>query len=121
MKMSEAFPSKYLKAADLDGEKRVLQIAEVKRELVGQGEEQEYKPVVYFEDEDKGLILNATNGRSISGMYGDESDDWTGCFVTLYPAWVDAFGKQTEAIRIEPRPPAQTKRPSKPEPDDVPF
>ena len=39
-------------------------------------------------------------------MYGPETNEWKGKRVTLYPAVVSAFGKDAEAIRVRPNPPA---------------
>lgn len=102
IKMSQAFPSKYVKAADLGGKEIKLTIARVAMEEVGQGQNVETKPVVYFNGTDKGLVLNVTNGNNISHMYGDDSDGWIGKQVTLFPAWVDFAGKTVEAIRVKP-------------------
>ncbi len=119
MRMSQAFPSTYLKAADLDDEKWVVTIEEIKMELVGQGEDQTHKPVAYFRELEKGLVLNKTNGTAISTIYGDESDDWSGQRITLFSTWVDFGGKQVEAIRVEPRRPAKAA-PAAPAAPDVP-
>lgn len=41
-------------------------------------DEMEDKVVVLFKETKYGLILNKTNANTLSEMYGDESDDWTG-------------------------------------------
>lgn len=99
MNINEAFPSKYLKAADIDGNP-VVTIASVVEEEVGK--DKEVRPVLYFDDEDKGIILNKTNATNISKLYGYETDDWVGKKVMLGTTYVDFQGQSVEAIRIYP-------------------
>ena len=96
MNINAAFPSTYLKAADLQGRKVRIAIDQVKLEDVGG----EHKPVLYFLDKDRGLVLNKTNGSIISELYGPETDEWHGKVITLYPARVEFQGKIVDAIRV---------------------
>jgi len=100
MKMSEMFPSKYLKAGDLEGD-TVLTIAGVVKETMKgrDGSQDEEKNVLLFSDS-KPMVLNVTNGHAIESLYGDESDDWIGKKVTLYVAEVYAYGENTQALRV---------------------
>lgn len=102
MKMSDAFPSKYLKAADLNGARVRVTIDRVVFEEIGQGEDKDRKPVLYFKGKEKGVVMNKTNATNIALMYGDEMDDWAGVSVELFPAMVDFQGRSVEAIRIRP-------------------
>ena len=98
IKMSAAFPSKYLKAADLQG-----QTANVVIERIEMGEmdnADDRKPIVYFKNKQKGLVLNKTNSNKIVSVYGDDSDGWIGKPITLFTAWVDFRGETVEAIRV---------------------
>lgn len=108
MKMSEAFPSKYLKAdVDVPDEGSIMfTIANVQMETLGQGQDADDKPVVYFEESEKGLVLNKTNGNTLVSLYGDDSDDWTGKRVNLFSTDVDFGGKATRAIRVSSKKPA---------------
>lgn len=99
MKISAAFPSKYLRAADLDGRQITVEIANVELEEVGTGEEP--KPVLYFQGKAKGVVLNKTNAHTISAVYGDDTDDWIGQGVTLFSAHVDFQGRSVESIRVK--------------------
>lgn len=103
MKMSEAFPSNYLKAADLQGRTIKATISVVQIEPVGQ--DKENKPVVYFVGKEKGLVLNKTNGMMIAYVFGDDTDDWGGAEIELYPTMTSFAGKPVEAIRVNVRPP----------------
>jgi hypothetical protein len=107
MKMSDLFPSKYVKAADLNGKHITLTIKELRVEEMGHGSEKERKAVIYFERATKGLVLNRTNAMIIASLYGDESDDWRGCRITIYPTKVRAFGSMQDAIRVREEIPAQ--------------
>lgn len=99
MRIDAAFPSDYLKAADLEGKQVVYTIESVKVEEIGQKRDQ--RPVVYFEGEDKGLVLNKTNARVISEAYGLDTDDWTGHQIALYEKMVEFEGKEVPAIRVK--------------------
>src|SRR6266851_4721729 len=81
MHIESAFPSKYLKGADLNGKTVRATIDRVEIEEVGDGDR---KPVVYFRNSDKGLALNRINADTISSIYGPETDDWQGLVVELY-------------------------------------
>jgi hypothetical protein len=109
VKMSDLFPSKYVKASDLNGRTVTLTIKELRVEEMGHGSEKERKPVLYFERATKGLVLNRTNAMIIAGLYGDESDDWVGKRISIYPARVKAFGTVQDAIRVREEIPAQPK------------
>lgn len=116
MKISDVFPSKYVKAADLEGRTVTLTIKRVAvEEMANHAGEKERKAVVYFEKATKGLVLNATNARAIAGLYGDETDHWMGKRVSIYPTRVKAFGAVHDCIRVREEIPAQPK-PSQPQP-----
>jgi arabinogalactan endo-1,4-beta-galactosidase len=95
MKMSEEFPSKYLKAADLQGREVRVTMAHVEREKIGD----DNKPVLYFKGKEKGVVLNKTNAGTISDAYGDDSDDWYDQPLILFSVMVDFQGKVGPAIR----------------------
>lgn len=97
MNMDEAFPSKFLKASDLQGRKHTLTIAGIEMDEVGDGP----KPIVYFNGKDKGLVLNKTNTQMIVGNFGAESDGWIGKNIILYPTKTQYQGQMVDAIRVE--------------------
>ena len=97
MDMRKAFPSEYLKVADLDGRELKLTITNVKMaDLNG-----EMKPVVYFKEKKEGLVLNRTNNKSIQKALGWDSKKWVGCSIILFPTDVPFKGDVVEAIRIK--------------------
>ncbi len=104
MNINAVFPSNYLKADQFE-EDRTVTIREVKIESLGQGSDADDKPILYFEETEKGLVLNRTNANTVAGMYGPETDAWTGQRVTLGMSYVDFQGKQTASIRVRPKRP----------------
>lgn len=98
--MNDAFPSKWLRADDIDGETPVI-IADVTMEPIA---DDERKPVIWFEGYDKGMVLNKTNANNVSGLYGPDSDGWIGKSMLLATAMVDFQGKSTRALRLYPPP-----------------
>lgn len=100
MKMSETFPSKYLKAADLGGREIKVIMQNVEMEQVGQdSDENKMKPVLYFKGKEKGVVLNKTNATTIGDHYGDDTDDWYDQPLILFSMKVDFQGKVTDSIR----------------------
>ena len=96
--------SKYLKAADLPQEKK-FRIKHVTEEQIGPDKER--KLVVWFTNDQRGLVLNLTNNRVIRGAYGDNTDDWVGKIVVIFPTMADFRGKMTPALRVRISPPKQ--------------
>lgn len=107
MNINEAFPSKYLKASDLQGGTPTVTIERVEMEMMGD----DRKMVVYFQGKTKGLVTNKTNANNIAALYGDDTDDWIGQKIVLVEAMVDFQGKSVPAIRIRgPKPQQQQQR-----------
>lgn len=100
MNIGQAFASKWLKSSDIGDDDLVLTISDVVIETVGQGEQEEQKPVVYFTETDKGLVLNKTNADSIAKLHGPETDEWAGKRIALFATEVDFGGKQVLALRV---------------------
>jgi hypothetical protein len=109
MRLNDAFPSKYLKADhDVPEEGQlVVTIRRVEIETLGQGKDAEDKPVVYFDETEKPLVLNRINFATIAKVLNsDDTDDWTGRRIALYSADV-TFGKdQMRGIRVRSKAPA---------------
>jgi len=101
MKIISLFPSKYLRAGDLDGDL----IVTMKSLIVGDITQEE-KPVLYFREEAKGLVLNKTNGKTIGSLHGSETDNWAGKRIILYSTEVDFRGEIVDAIRVRRQIPA---------------
>lgn len=89
--------SEYLKAADLQGREAAVVISQVKFEKMD-GKD---RAVLFFLGKTKGLMLNKTNINNIVQLYGEETNDWNGKEIVLYPSMVDYQGKSVEAIRVK--------------------
>ncbi len=102
MKSESVFPSKYLKAEELDDELTVTIKKVVMEEMESKDGRSQDKPVAYFKEINKGLVVNKTNWSIIAKQHGDESDDWVGKQITLFVMDVEAFGEMVNAIRVRP-------------------
>jgi len=100
MKISSAFPSKYLKASDVDemGGQLTYTVRKVVIEEVGQDRQE--KPVVYFRQTQLGLVLNRTNAGRLSASLGEETDGWIGKQVVLETEQVPMRGQLVASIRV---------------------
>lgn len=93
----------YLGHWDLQGREVTVRIAKVTAgELTAQGGRKSKRPLVYFEGKEKALVLNATNGKVVAGLYGTMTEAWVGKEVTLYPTTTSMGGETVECIRIKP-------------------
>ena len=113
MKISQAFPSDYIRSSDLNGREVRVVIKKVKIEEVGR--EKEERPVIYFEGKEKGMVLNKTNANAIATAFGDDTDDWTGGEVILYVAMTEYQGKSIEGLRVKIAPSRAASRRPDPE------
>lgn len=126
MKLSQAFPSNFLKAEDLGGKSVTLTIQSVEMEEMGQGRDKENKLVIQFAKTDKKLICNKTNAKTIEKLYGDDTDAWVGQRITISPREVEFQGNMVWAIRVSLTKPVAavpiTKAAATPAPvDEPPF
>lgn len=111
MNINDAFPSKYLKCSDLEGQSVELTIKSIELEEV---EETETRPIVYFSDATKGLCLNKTNAAMIADTLGDETTAWVGHKISLFPDKTQFKGKIVDCIRVKvPRPEPAAGEPAK--------
>lgn len=118
MKIGEAFPSKYLKASDLQGRRVAVTIHSVDMENIGDDTD---KLVIYFQGKDKGFVCNRTNANMIAEIIGsEETDEWTGQKIVLYSTKVDFQGRRVDAIRVD-YPQDRPKAPSPVTDDGIPF
>ncbi len=138
MNIDTAFPSKYLKAADLpeDGTAIPFKIEKVETEEVGR--DKNIKPVIYFAGQEKGLVANKTNCNTIAKALGSrDTEDWIGKSILLYSTEVQFGDEMVESIRVKVRPaplapPLEPSRPlsgrpsprtgaATPDDDEIPF
>lgn len=111
MKISDEFPSQFLKASDLKGREVRLTMDRVEREKIGQ----DMKLVLYFKGSDRGLALNKTNAFTISDAYGEDTDDWRDQPVILFSIKTEYQGKVVDGLRCRV-PTARDNKPPKADP-----
>jgi hypothetical protein len=99
MNINQVYPRKYAIGQDIDGKEPTLAIRTVTLEQMGEAHDK--KPVIWFIGAKKGVVLNKPMARTIADMYGPETDNWTGKYVTLYTEAVRAFGEDHCAIRAK--------------------
>lgn len=97
MNIDSYYPSKYLKASDV-AEPISLVIEAVGDEQMRDGGS---KPVCFFTQEERGLILNKTNSQVLRAAFGAETDAWAGKKIRLVSEKTDFAGKRVDAIRIQ--------------------
>lgn len=105
MKVNQLFPSKYMSGDDLGGKAWSFKITAVRLEEMHnrQTNSKIKKPVVYFAGPKKGLILNRTVAEQIAAATGqDDTDNWPGHSITIYPTTIHAFGADHNVIRVRP-------------------
>jgi hypothetical protein len=98
MQATKLCPSPHLEAADLCGKDNVVTIKTVGFSLVGEAKVN--KGVVYYDEFDRGMVLNRTNLKRVIALHGAETDKWIGKKITLYPSETDFQGKTVPCIRV---------------------
>ena len=96
MNFDDLYPSKFLRASDLNGAPLTVTIGGVARENVGG----EPKVIITFASGEKSLIANKTNGKALAKLFGKDTADWIGKKIVLFPCEVDFKGDSVEAVRI---------------------
>ncbi len=94
--------SRYFKADDFEGDRK-LRIKNATEEVVGA--EKEKKLVIWFTNDEHGLVLNKTNNRTLRGAFGDAVDGWTGKVIVIFPNPVDVRGSMKMGLRVRIPPP----------------
>lgn len=100
--INELMPSKYLKQSDVTPPK-IVTIQSLKSEnLAREDQPKKVRPILMFEELDKGLVMNKTNlKRCAKACRSDETDDWIGKKIKLYfDEEVEFGGDQVGGIRI---------------------
>jgi hypothetical protein len=69
-------------------------------EELGQGNDKQKKPVLYFKKIQRGLVLNRTNSNTIAKAYGDDTTNWPGKPVELFSTQVQFKSEMVDAIRV---------------------
>jgi hypothetical protein len=116
-RVSEMIVSKFLKKEDFDDD-RVCTIKGVKLEDMP-GDSGEQKWVLYFREEQKGMVMNLTTIRVLEQAFGDDTDHWVGNKVMVYVDPNVSFGgKVVGGLRLRTPKKQGTKAPPPPPPPD---
>ena len=102
MKLEEMFPSKYIKGQDLQGRPVNVTITRIQPEKMRPNPQSPelQKFVLHTAEGKKGVVLSKTLASQIAEILeSDESDDWIGKKVTLFPVPIVVAGVQRVAIR----------------------
>lgn len=100
MKLSEAFPSNYLTASDLNSQSATVRISSVEAVEMGKGNEKKTKLLISFLGKKKQFVCNKTNANTISKLYGDDTDGWINQPITIRPMEVEFGGEMVLSIRV---------------------
>lgn len=96
------YPSEYLNAADLQEREVSVVIAKVELEDVpGVDGQKKKKPVLHFTKGNKRWPLPKTCAKILAKEFGNNTDNWAGKKITLYPTTCMAFGQETECVRLK--------------------
>src|SRR5262245_8508793 len=115
------YPSAYLRADDVIDKPMVLTISSIQPEMMQDGKQ---KPVVFFKEDKRGLVLNVTNKNFLVMLTRSKNPaDAIGLRVSLVAVEAEYQGKPCMALRLR-RPPAAGEaaqpqpqpKPPKPEP-----
>jgi len=114
MKISQEFPSAYLKSSDLQGREVRVTMARVEREEIGTDK----KLVLYFKGKEKGMVLNKTNANAIGDAYGDDTDDWFDQPLILFSIRTEYQGKPVDGLRCRVPTPKDNRQTAQPQRED---
>ncbi len=96
MRQQFASKSSWLKAADLQGHEVRVRINGVTEADFDDGA----KPAILFENKEKGMVLNNTNGLVLCDAFGDDAEGWIGKEVFLYPDKTNFKGEMVDCLRL---------------------
>jgi phage-related baseplate assembly protein len=102
MKLSKMYPRKYATGEDLHGNAVTVTVKNITVEKMSPrpGQPPQDNFVIYFQETIKGVILSRTLAEQIaSALQSDDTDDWTGKKITLYPEPLTVAGTPRIAIR----------------------
>src|SRR5262249_41635691 len=101
MDRNTLFPSKFAKAADLNGRPTTVVIDKASVEtLKTMSGESTQQLVLHFRDRVKPLVVNRTNYDTLADFLGDGAGAWVGKRIELYPDRVAVGGKTVPCIRV---------------------
>lgn len=109
MNINSLLSGKWIKANDLDGDTPVT-ITKFSQDGTYSDGTPAYG-ITLAEFPGRMLGLNRTNIKTIAKLHGEDTDNWIGKRITLYPTEVDNRGEMVMGIRIRLRPPGDQPSP----------
>jgi hypothetical protein len=67
---------------------------------------------VWFTNDDRGLVLNRVNNRTIRGAFGDACNGWTSKVIVVFPTMAEFRGEMKPALRVRIPPPKSDGQPA---------
>lgn len=98
MKAIDLAPPKHLDAADLEGKEVEVTVEHAHYTEVG--ENKETKGAVKFKEFPRSMVINRTNIKRLIAHLGDDTDQWIGKTVKIYPTETDLKGKTVPCLRV---------------------
>ena len=98
--------SKYLRAEDIKQDKK-FRIKAVTEEVFDREGGKERKLVLWFSNDDRGLVLNKSNNRTLRGAFDDDTAGWVGKVIAVFPMMTEFRGKMVNALRVRIPPPKE--------------
>lgn len=112
MHWRKSFPSKFLQSGDLD-QPLTVTVKRVVRESVGAGDAAELKPVLQFDENVKGVVLNQTRAEAVAAIAGSEDmDDWPSTRILLRQGTTRYQGKKVTCIEVAAPPSTRRVKPT---------
>ena len=105
--------SKYLRAEDLKRDKK-FRMKTVTEEMFEKAARRRRSSSCWFTNDDTGLVLNKTNNRTLRGAFGDDTANWTGKIMVVFPTMTDVRGKMPRAAGANPAAEAGQAAPQQP-------
>lgn len=104
MKITDLFPRRYATGLDLGGRSVIVTIAGLTQERMtpAPGIAPADKYVLHFRETPRGVVLSKILANQIAAALGDETDQWTGKRITLYPEVILVAGAERTVIRAKP-------------------
>jgi len=107
MDINSLFPSRFLKATDLQNQSVTATIENASLEQFNDGK----KLVLTLKDKDKAVVLNKTNTLALAAAFGSESNDWPGQRIQITSEFVTYRGQSTRGLKIRPLTPGPSAKP----------
>lgn len=100
----QLYPGTFIKAGEMHGKPVTLTIKSVAQESIeGDDGTEKLKVVITFVEIGRKWIANKTNGLRLRAMFGNDSDDWIGKRVTIFPEH-NSMSESGFAIRVKGSP-----------------